>query len=418
MGDSRSGRWGIHSRLFLCFPAAPLPPSPSVLMRRWLFVPAVLFVALFALRARVFDAVDRAVNRTTAPPVVVAASVQSLHDSLWIADFHNDALLWSRDLRERSARGHVDIPRLREGGFELAVFSVVTQHYLASNYRRTPAIADVMTPAAVAAGWPRATWFDPYARAMRLAGELRVTAQASSGGLQLVTTRDDMDALLRAQDSGGDVIGAVLLLEGMQAIDGRLARVDSLFAAGYRIFGVAHMFDNEVGGSAHGWRKGGLSDLGRRAVARLDSLGCIIDLAHASQATIDDVLAIASRPVLVSHTGITSACPGTRNLPDGTVARIASKGGLVAIGFWNAAACGREAGAIARSIRRAIEVAGVEHVALGSDFDGAVGVPFDAAHIATLTSALLEEGLSREEIRAVMGENEKRFLLEMLPPRR
>jgi membrane dipeptidase len=120
---------------------------------------------------------------------------------------------------------------------------------------------------------------------------------------------------------------------------------------------------------------------------------------------------------VVSHTGITSACPGRRNLPDEVVARSASQGGLVAIGFWHAAVCGKDARAIARSIRRAIEVAGVEHVALGSDFDGAVAVPFDAAHMATLTSALLDEGLTREEIRAVMGENAKRFLGEMLPPR-
>ena len=97
------------------------------------------------------------------------------------------------------------------------------------------------------------------------------------------------------------------------------------------------------------------------------------------------------------------------------VARIASKGGLVAIGFWDAAVCGKDARAIARSIRRAIEVAGVDHVALGSDFDGAVAVPFDAAHIATLTSALLDEGFSRDEIRAVMGGNQGRFLRTMLP---
>src|SRR5262249_20449009 len=151
------------------------------------------------------------------------------------------------------------------------------------------------------------------------------------------------------------------------------ARVDSLFAAGYRIFGLTHMYDNDIGGSSSGWRKGGLTPLGRRVVARMDSLGCIIDLAHASRATIEDVLAITGRPVLVSHTGLTSMCAGPRNLDDDLAVRIAQRGGIIAIGFWSAAVCGKDATAIARSIHHAIDVVGVEHVALGSDFDG--GVP-------------------------------------------
>ncbi|HEX6789776.1 MAG TPA: membrane dipeptidase [Candidatus Krumholzibacteria bacterium] len=378
----------------------------------------LLVVLLLASSRWILDIADGALNRVTQSPAAVPPDVQAFHDSLWIADFHNDALLWNRDLRDGSARGALDIPRMRAGGFELAVFSATTRHYVASNYTRTPPVGDVMALAAFAQRWPRASWLDPFPRALVLARELRRTAQSSSGRLRMVETHDDLETLLRDQAHGDDVIGAVLLLEGLHAADGRIARIDSLFAAGYRVFGLTHMFDNDVAGASSGWRKRGLTPFGRRAVARIDSLGGIIDLAHASRATIDEVLALTTRPVVVSHTGITSACAGPRNIPDDVVAAIGERGGIVAIGFWKAAVCAGDARGIARSIHRAIAVAGVDHVALGSDFDGATAVPFDAAHMATLTAALLDEGLTRNQVRAVMGENEKRFLLEILPRER
>jgi microsomal dipeptidase-like Zn-dependent dipeptidase len=226
-----------------------------------------------------------------------------------------------------------------------------------------------------------------------------------------------MDALCRDQASGDPVVGAVLLLEGLHAANGGAARVDSLFSAGYRIFGIAHMFDNDAGGSAHGWKKTGLTPLGRRMIARIDMLGGIIDLAHASRATIEDVLSVTSRPLLVSHTGLTSSCPSRRNIPDDVVARIASDGGMIGIGFWRQAVCGDDSAAIARAIHRAIDVAGDEHVALGSDFDGGVAMPFDVAHMAVLTSALMDRRLAPEQIRRVMGENQKEFLRANLPAR-
>jgi microsomal dipeptidase-like Zn-dependent dipeptidase len=170
-----------------------------------------------------------------------------------------------------------------------------------------------------------------------------------------------------------------------------------------------------VAGSAHGWRKGGLTAFGRAAVGRLDSLGAIIDLAHASGATIDDVLALTSRPPLISHTGVTGTCPGPRNVSDDVLVRVAGRGGLVGIGFWDEAVCGDDARAIARAIGHAVRVAGIEHVALGSDFDGAVRVPFDATGLPLVTAALMEQGFSRDEVAAVMGGNVRRFLRASLP---
>jgi microsomal dipeptidase-like Zn-dependent dipeptidase len=376
-----------------------------------LFVCAAICVAAVLL----VTPLDRVLNRVTQAPTLVPEPARALHDSLSIADFHNDALLWNRSLLETGGRGLLDLARMERGGFRLAVFSATTRMHIASNYHRTLPVLDVLAAVAIASHWPRPAWFDPYPRAIALAQKLRTESVTSRGRLRLVRSRTEMATLMRDQTAGNPVVGAVLSLEGMHALDGNIAHVDTLFAAGYRVFGVTHMFDNDIGGSSSGWRKGRLTPFGRRVVARIDSLGGIIDLAHASPATIADVLSITSRPVVVSHTGLTSTCPGPRNLSDEDARRIAERGGVIAIGFWKQAVCGKDTRAIARALRHAIDVVGIEHVALGSDFDGGVAMPFDAAHISLLTAALLDEGLTYEQIRRVMGENELKFLSEMLP---
>jgi len=92
---------------------------------------------------------------------------------------------------------------------------------------------------------------------------------------------------------------------------------------------------------------------------------------------ISDVLEISTRPVVVSHTGVKGTCNNARNLSDEQLKGIAKTGGIIGIGYWETAVCGRDAKAIARAIRYTANVAGVDHVALGSDFDGAVTEPFD-----------------------------------------
>ena len=361
--------------------------------------------------------IDARLNSTPADaPLEPTPHARALHARLRVVDLHCDALLWDRDLLVRSSRGHVDLQRLTEGHVALQVFSVPTRNPIAANYRRTPNVVDVMAPLAIMQHWPRRTWFDPFARARFQAEKLSRSVVVSRGALSLVTTRAELDSLSARQTADGS-IGALLLLEGLHPIGHDLARVDTLFADGFRVFGIAHMFDNEVGGSAHGWRRHGLTAFGRRVVARIDSLGGVIDLAHASPATIDDVLAVVTRPVLVSHTGVQATCPGPRNLSDDQVARIAARGGLIAIGFWDAAVCGNNARAIAQAIRHCVTVAGVEHVAIGSDFDGAVRTPFDASGLVLVTDALLQEGLSEREIALVMGMNAERFFRDALPPR-
>jgi microsomal dipeptidase-like Zn-dependent dipeptidase len=141
----------------------------------------------------------------------------------------------------------------------------------------------------------------------------------------------------------------------------------------------------------------------------------LVDVAHASAATIADVLAVATRPVVASHTGVCGTCDNSRNLTDGQLRGIAATGGVVGIGFWETATGGRDARSIARAIRYTVDLIGSAHVALGSDWDGAVSVPFDASGLVLLTEALLAEGLGEDVIRDVMGGNVVRLLGTALP---
>jgi microsomal dipeptidase-like Zn-dependent dipeptidase len=150
-------------------------------------------------------------------------------------------------------------------------------------------------------------------------------------------------------------------------------------------------------------------------VRRMEARGMIVDVAHASEASIDGVLAMAARPVVASHTGLRGTCDNTRNLIDAHVRGIADTGGVVGVGFWPTACGGDDVASIARSIRYAVGIAGIEHVGLGSDFDGAVPEPFDATGLVHLTEALLEAGFDDGAIAKIMGGNAHRVLADVLP---
>jgi microsomal dipeptidase-like Zn-dependent dipeptidase len=197
-------------------------------------------------------------------------------------------------------------------------------------------------------------------------------------------------------------------------LSGDLDNVDRLYAAGFRAIGLAHFFDNEMAGSAHGVEQGGLTDLGRQLIARMEQSHMIVDLAHASARTIADVLALAHQPVVVSHTGVKGTCDNARNLSDEQLKGVAATGGLVGIGYWDTAICGTDAAAIARSIRYAVNLIGADHVALGSDFDGAVTEPFDTTGVVQITDALLQAGVDGSTIKKILGENVIRLLQRVL----
>ena len=352
-----------------------------------------------------------------AKALTVSERARALHATLRIADLHNDLLLWDRDPMQAGSSGHTDVPRLVDGNVALEVFSTVTKTPKGQNYERNGAESDNITLLAVASRWPRRAWDSRLQRALVQADKLYHAAATSEGRLTLVRTAAELRSALefRAGTPGIKPVIGLLNTEGLQAIDGDAANLDTLFGHGFRMAGLAHFFDNDVAGSAHGVAKGGLTPLGRRVLARMQQLGMLVDLAHASPRAFDEALALATKPLVVSHTGVQATCQGPRNLSDAQLRSLAQHDALIGIGFWDGAVCDRSPLAIARAIRHAVDVAGLRHVALGSDWDGATTVPFGADQVVQVTEALLQEHFTDDEIRAVMGENAIRFFLENLP---
>lgn len=349
------------------------------------------------------------------PPYTASPEATNLHEALLVADLHADSLLWGRDLVEHGDRGQVDIPRLIEGNVALQVFSVVTKSPRGLNIERNDDTTDDITLLAIAQRWPFRTWFSLKERALYQAERLRAMAGSADGKFALVRSERDLRIFLGRRKLEPGIVAGLLAVEGAHVLEGDPANVDAMYDAGYRMMSLAHFFDSELAGSAHGVEKGGLTDVGTAVVERMEAKRMIVDLAHASDKQIEDVLRIATRPVVVSHAGVKGTCDNRRNLSDDQLRAIAANGGLVGIGFWETAVCGKDAAAIARAIKYAAGVMGVDHVALGSDFDGAVPTPFDASGMVKLTEALLAAGFSHDDIGKVMGGNEIRFLLENLP---
>jgi microsomal dipeptidase-like Zn-dependent dipeptidase len=179
---------------------------------------------------------------------------------------------------------------------------------------------------------------------------------------------------------------------------------------------LTHFFDNEYAGSAHGVEKGGLTDLGRLTIHQMEQMGIIVDLAHLAPTAVDEILDIATRPVVVSHTGVRGTCDNRRNLSDEHIRKIAGNDGIIGIGYWETAACGIAPADIAKAIAYVVRLVGADHAAFGSDYDGATTVGFDTSALPALTQALIDEGLSDGEVRKVLGENVLRVFSQTLPP--
>lgn len=383
----------------------------------------LLFLFVFVLLAIPLGAhffylprVGRQMNVTlNPPPYNVSEAAKTLHQTLPVADMHADSLLWSRNLNKRGSWGHVDVPRLLESNVALQAFTVVTKTPRNMNIESNTGDTDQISQLALVSFWPPATWSSLTERALYQAGQLHKFAADSGGKLTVIRTQTELRQYLERRKQDQQITAGLLGLEGTHALEGKLENLDKLYAAGYRMIGLAHFFDNEFAGSAHGVNKGGLTPLGKQLIKKLEEKQMFIDLAHASPRTIDDVLNIVTRPILVSHTGVRGTCDNNRNLSDEQLKRISTSAGVVGIGFWETATCGKDADAIAKAIRHAVDVMGIDHVALGSDYDGAITAPFDASGLALITEALLKQNFNETEIRKIMGENFIRTLQFNLP---
>jgi membrane dipeptidase len=360
--------------------------------------------------------VEGRMNVVTGPqPPAASARAAALHKTLQVVDMHADTLMWKRDFMARGTRGQVDFPRLTEGNVALQILSSVTKTPKNQNYDSNTGDTDNITLLTIAQGQPPRTWTSLVERSLWHSEKLHRFAAGSGGHLRIVQNKADLAALLKDRAGGKAVTGTMLSVEGLQDIEGKRANLDRLYNAGFRMAGLVHFFDNEVAGSMHGVRKGGLTPFGIEIVRAMEAKGMVVDIAHSSHATVAQVLAMAKRPVVSSHGGVQATCKVNRNLTDDEIRGVAKTGGVVGIGYWDAAVCDTSPKGIVRAIAHVRDLVGIDYVGLGSDFDGAVTTQFDTTRLDAITQGLIDAGFSDADIAKVMGGNVFRVLAQVLP---
>ena len=423
------------------------------------------------------QAIDRSVNAVYDDPALGIAGPDDADfaQAAFVADLHADTLLWNRDLLEPGRWGHVDLDRLAEGGTNLQVFAVVTHTPVLGrapkDARLQPGAAARREPKCISAenfspigllqfvqGRPVSNWFNMEARALHQAERLKDAAARSADPsrdgprLSFVATADDIARLAATRPEDRQESGALLAREGAHWVsedpDDARAAVDRLYDAGFRMVAPTHRFGNALAASSEGCdQKAGLSDAGKAFLKHAESKGMVIDLAHISDNGLLDAIKLLDEPVVVSHAGLRFDCPAAeapehhcvpiRGLTEVGVRAVAKNGGVIGTGYWPQAV-GFGVARIAAAMRSAHETLSAEpfasemaalrpgydpadHLALGSDFDGAVKTPFDAAGLDELIAELRRPDtqgrryFSDEDIRKMLGLNAWRVMARRLP---
>jgi microsomal dipeptidase-like Zn-dependent dipeptidase len=384
------------------------------------FVLIILFLVIIFFTLALFllpSILDKNMNPVTEhTPYIVSDKAKKMHKSLIVGDWHADSALWNRDLKKTYDYGHVDIPRLQKGNVALQMFTTVTKSPAGQNYTKNSSDSrDNITALAIVQMWPIRTWFSLYERAIFQSNKIRSLAERDPNNFMLIESRIDLDNFLLKRKNNPELVGGLIGTEGSHALDGNIDNVERLYKNGFRMMSLQHFFDNKLGGSLHGTSGNGLTEFGIKAVNEMMRLDIIIDLSHSSQQVVQDVLKISDQPLVISHTGFNGHCKSPRNISDTLMKEIALKGGLIAVGFWDAAICDNTPKVVAEAINFGINLIGVDHVSLGSDFDGTIEPGFDTSELEAITHELIKLGLDEIEIRKVMGLNMLTFLQNNLP---
>ena len=387
--------------------------TKKILLNSLLFIVILVASALMLLPKML----DKSMNPVSEhAPFVVSEEAQALHNTLIVGDWHADSALWNRDLKKTYDYGHADIPRLQAGNVALQMFTTVTKSPSGQNYDSNETGAnDNITALAIVQRWPIKTWSSLFERAMYQANKIKDLEKRDPENFMLIESQYDLGIFLLKRVNNPKMVGGLIGTEGSHALDGNLDNIERLYENSFRMMSLQHFFDNKLGGSLHGTSGAGLTEFGRQAIDEMQRLDIIIDVYHSSENVVKDVLSISNQPLVISHTGFNGYCKSPRNISDSLMIEIAEKGGLIGVGFWDAAVCDNTPRSVAEAIIYGIDLIGAEHVALGSDFDGTITPGFDTSELVAITHELLELGLGKEEIRKVMGENMLSFLQDNLP---
>lgn len=255
------------------------------------------------------------------------------------------------------------------------------------------------------------TWGSPLQRALFQAKRFKQDAALSDGKLFLVGDKQQFSEILGKIPQP---IAGILAVEGAQVLNGKLQNINRLHQAGIRMIGPTHFFDTEIGGSQSGECQCGLSPFGRRAMKRIRELGMIVDLAHASHMLIRDIVSLPDDmrpPILLSHTGLSEVCLHPRNYPLDLLRLIVQRGGLIGVALFRPALCGEDTVmSFVRTVSYLKRELGINSVALGSDWDGAVHMHISAADAQVLAEALrVHTNFTEDDVRKIMYENVHSF---------
>ncbi|MEO7110172.1 MAG: membrane dipeptidase [Polyangiaceae bacterium] len=327
-----------------------------------------------------------------------SAEARHLHEEHPAIDLHADTLMWSRwigyDLHRRhnpplpraALGGHVDLPRMREGGMGAQFFGLVSLP-VSKNTHGLARVIDEQIDA------------------------LEEAIHRRPSDIRLVKTASEISA---ARNDGA--IAALLGIEGAHALEGNLDRLEGFANRGVRYLGISHFSANQAAFPAYGRGRNddeGLTSWGRDLVAKCEEQRVVVDLAHINRKGFLEACELATKPPIVSHTGVLGAFEHWRNIGDDQLRAVADKGGVVGVIFCPRFLGGEGLGPVVAHMKHILDVVGEDVPALGSDWDGFI-VPTqelrDPLGLPLLTDALLEAGISESVIGKILRENVMRVL--------
>lgn len=347
----------------------------------------------------------------------------------FIFDGHNDTLLdlylphrgKGRSFFEQSEHGHIDLPRARAGGFGGGFFAIFTPNPAMAKNMASGSSSEKRTTSAYTTPLP-----DPLEQGyalnftMGMAAKLFALEQAAQGQFKVVRTVDELAGCLQT-----GVVAAIMHIEGVEALDTDLHALYVFYEAGLRSLGIVWSRPNAFGSGvpfnfpASPDTGPGLTDAGQALVKACNQLGVLVDLSHLNERGFWDVAELSEAPLVATHSGVHSLSPSPRNLTDRQLDAIGETGGIVGvnfhIGFLRADGRTDLATSVTEIARHAAYIAeriGIEHVGLGSDFDGAT-MPHDLKDVAglpKLMQALHDSGFDEPALRKVAHENWLRVL--------
>ncbi|MBU0936173.1 MAG: dipeptidase [Spirochaetes bacterium] len=324
-----------------------------------------------------------------------------LPEDLLIIDGHCDTVLEMaginepsgcnspRPLLQRSTRGHIDLPRLLEAGVSCQFFALFT--------------SDEYLPVA-----------NEHCQGLL---ELVLRTITQSGRLQLACSSAD---ILEARASGR--IAVMLAIEGGEAIGSSLDQLQAFYEQGVRLLTLTWNHRNAIGRGVGAEGIDGLSPFGEAVLREMENLGMLVDVSHLADTTLTDVLRLARRPLVASHSNCRALCPHRRNLTDDQIRAIAATGGLVGLTFAGSFVDSDPAKVnlerFLQHLDHMVEVAGVDHVGIGSDFDGFSDefglVMSDCTGLPGLAVSLLKRGYALSAVQSIMGGNWLRVISQVL----